>query len=117
VASRHSSAAFLGLIGYSQYLRLPVIQIAELGGVYAVSLLIVAVNAAIAGCFVPHGVRRWVGSRSPGRCWGGRSPLAPGAWRSRSAGRAERGGHAALDRAALKFDPAFGPTTLAIYLT
>ena len=35
-----------GLLGYSQHLALPVIQVAELGGVYAVSLLLVAVNAA-----------------------------------------------------------------------
>jgi apolipoprotein N-acyltransferase len=41
-----------GLLGYSQYLRLPVIQIAELGGVYAVSFLLVVVNGALAGCFV-----------------------------------------------------------------
>src|SRR5215471_2123730 len=37
-----------GLLGYSQHAVLPVIQIAELGGVYAVSFLIAAVNAAIA---------------------------------------------------------------------
>jgi apolipoprotein N-acyltransferase len=41
-----------GLLGYSQHLALPVIQVAELGGVYAVSLLLVAVNAAIAGLTV-----------------------------------------------------------------
>jgi apolipoprotein N-acyltransferase len=41
-----------GLLGYSQYLSVPVIQIAELGGVYAVSLVIVTVNAAVAGCLV-----------------------------------------------------------------
>ncbi|MBI1735142.1 MAG: apolipoprotein N-acyltransferase [Candidatus Rokubacteria bacterium] len=38
-----------GLLGYSQYARLPFIQIAELGGVWAVSFVIVAVNAALAG--------------------------------------------------------------------
>src|SRR6266545_3766914 len=38
-----------GLVGYSQHAVLPVIQIAELGGVYAVSFLIVSVNAALAG--------------------------------------------------------------------
>ena len=38
-----------GTLGYSQHLRLPVIQIAELGGVHAVSLVVVAVNAALAG--------------------------------------------------------------------
>lgn len=41
-----------GTLGYSQYLRLPVIQIAELGGVHAVSLVVVAVNAALAGVFL-----------------------------------------------------------------
>lgn len=41
-----------GLLGYSQHTALPVIQIAEVGGVYAVSLLLVAVNAAIAGGLV-----------------------------------------------------------------
>jgi apolipoprotein N-acyltransferase len=39
-----------GLAGYSQHANLPVIQVAELGGVWAVSLLLVAVNAALAGC-------------------------------------------------------------------
>ena len=38
-----------GLLGYSQHGVLPVIQIAELGGVYAVSFLLVSVNAALAG--------------------------------------------------------------------
>ena len=38
-----------GLLGYTQYVRLPVIQIAELGGVYAVSFVVLAVNAMLAG--------------------------------------------------------------------
>ena len=41
-----------GTLGYVQYLRLPVIQIAELGGVHAVSLVVVAANAALAGVLV-----------------------------------------------------------------
>jgi apolipoprotein N-acyltransferase len=41
-----------GTIGYSQHLRLPVIQIAELGGVHAVSLVLAAANAAITGVFL-----------------------------------------------------------------
>lgn len=41
-----------GALGYSQYQRLPVIQIAELGGVHAVSFVVLAVNAALAGCLV-----------------------------------------------------------------
>jgi apolipoprotein N-acyltransferase len=40
-----------GNLGYSQYRRLAVIQIAELAGVDAVSFLLIAVNAALAGCF------------------------------------------------------------------
>jgi apolipoprotein N-acyltransferase len=38
-----------GLLGYSQHGVLPVIQIAELAGVYGVSFVIVAANAALAG--------------------------------------------------------------------
>src|SRR2546427_8677731 len=41
-----------GTPGYSQDLRLPVIQVAELGGVHAVSFVLVAVNTAVAGCLV-----------------------------------------------------------------
>lgn len=41
-----------GTLGYSQYLRLPLIQIAEVGGVHAVSFVVLAVNAAVAGCLV-----------------------------------------------------------------
>jgi len=41
-----------GTIGYSQYLQLRVIQVAELGGVHAVSFLLLAVNAALAGCLL-----------------------------------------------------------------
>jgi len=38
-----------GTLGYSQYLQLRVIQIAELTGVHGVSFLLIAVNAALAG--------------------------------------------------------------------
>jgi apolipoprotein N-acyltransferase len=41
-----------GTLGYSQYLRLRVIQIAELSGVHSVSFVLLAVNAALAGCVV-----------------------------------------------------------------
>lgn len=37
-----------GLAGYSQYLALPVIQVADLAGVYGISFVIVLVNTAIA---------------------------------------------------------------------
>jgi apolipoprotein N-acyltransferase len=51
-----------GLLGYSQAAQLPVIQVAELGGVYAVSLLIVAVNAALAGLLALGPRRGWPGA-------------------------------------------------------
>lgn len=38
-----------GSLGYSQYRQLAVLQLAELGGVHLVSLVLVAVNAALAG--------------------------------------------------------------------
>lgn len=41
-----------GTLGYSQYLRLRVIQVAELAGVHGVSFVLLAVNAALAGCVV-----------------------------------------------------------------
>jgi apolipoprotein N-acyltransferase len=50
-----------GTLGYSQHLRLPVIQIAELGGVPAVSLVVAAVNAALAGVFLLTWRRALVG--------------------------------------------------------
>src|SRR5215470_2065713 len=51
-----------GLLGYSQHAQLPVIQIAELGGVYAVSFLIVAVNAALVGLLALGPRRAWPGA-------------------------------------------------------
>jgi len=47
-----------GTLGYSQYLRLRVIQIAELTGVHGVSFMLLAVNAALAACMV----LRWRGA-------------------------------------------------------
>jgi apolipoprotein N-acyltransferase len=51
-----------GLMGYSQHAVLPVIQIAELGGVYGVSFLLVAVNTALAGLVGLGGRRALPGS-------------------------------------------------------
>jgi apolipoprotein N-acyltransferase len=43
-----------GLLGYSQHRELAVIQISELGGVYAVSFVLVAANSAVAAlCVLP----------------------------------------------------------------
>jgi apolipoprotein N-acyltransferase len=55
-----------GLLGYSQQAQLPVIQIAELGGVYAVSLLIMSVNAALAALVVLGPRRGWPGAAAAG---------------------------------------------------
>jgi apolipoprotein N-acyltransferase len=51
------------LLGYSQYLSLPVIQIADVTGVYGISFLIVMVNAALAQG-ADELKRKWF-SRSP----------------------------------------------------
>ena len=107
-----------GLIGYSQYVRLPVIQIAELGGVYAVSFVIVAINAAIAGCFVLAWRPALGGVVLAGGLLG--ATLAFGAWRLAEPAPPGEVTVAVMQPSIeqpLKFDPAFGPTTLAIYLT
>ena len=107
-----------GLIGYSQYLRLPVIQIAELGGVYAVSFVIVAVNAAITGCFVLAWRPALAGVALCGALLGG--SLAFGVWRLSAPAPPGEVTVAVMQPSIeqpLKFDPAFAPTTLAIYLT
>jgi apolipoprotein N-acyltransferase len=41
-----------GTLGYSQYLHVQVIQVAELSGVHTVSFVLLVVNAALAGCVV-----------------------------------------------------------------
>jgi apolipoprotein N-acyltransferase len=51
-----------GLMGYSQHGVLPVIQIAELAGVYGVSFLVVAVNTALAALVALGWRRAWPGA-------------------------------------------------------
>jgi apolipoprotein N-acyltransferase len=46
------------IVGYSQYKFLPVIQIADITGVYGVSFLVVAVNGALADFFIAGRRRR-----------------------------------------------------------
>jgi apolipoprotein N-acyltransferase len=107
-----------GLLGYSQYMRLPVIQIAELTGVYGVSLVIVAVNAAIAGCFVLAWRPAVAGVAIVGLLVGG--TLAFGNWRLAAPAPPSEVSVAIMQPSIeqpLKFDPAFASTTLAIYLT
>ena len=93
-----------GLLGYSQHAQLPVIQIAELGGVYGVSFLIVAVNAALAGLADARAAPRLARARPPLRsCSRPRSRFGaprPRRGRAREHGRLGGGrGHPAVDRA------------------
>ncbi|NOX97298.1 MAG: apolipoprotein N-acyltransferase [Nitrospirae bacterium] len=46
-----------GLLGYSQYLNLPLIQISSFTGVYGISFLIVLVNVVVADCFSGRDLR------------------------------------------------------------
>ena len=69
--------AFTGLpwnlLGYTQYRALPLIQVADLTGVYGLSFLIVLVNAAVAETLAgPGAVHRLVSRPLP------RSPARPG---------------------------------------
>jgi len=56
------------LLGYSQYQWLPIIQIADMTGVYGVSFLIVLVNVALAD-LMRWGWRRYRGQLRPGIPW------------------------------------------------
>lgn len=47
-----------GLLGYTQYLNIPLIQIARFSGVYGVSFLIVMVNYGLAGVFLKDAKQR-----------------------------------------------------------
>ena len=106
-----------GTLGYSQYLRLPVIQIAELGGVHAVSFVLIAVNAAVAGCLVLP----WRGALA-GVALGGTLLAAALAFGSAKLGEPP-GSPGEVTVAImqpsieqpLKFDPTHAATTLGIY--
>jgi apolipoprotein N-acyltransferase len=106
-----------GTLGYSQYLRLPVIQVAELGGVHAVSLTLVAVNAAVTGVFV-LGWRQAVGGVViAGTLLG--AVLGFGTWRLRQAPPAPEMRMAIMQPSIeqpLKWEPRHARDTLNIYL-
>lgn len=107
-----------GILGYSQYLRLPVIQIAELGGVYGVSLVIVAVNAAFAGCLVLAWRPALGGVALAAALLGG--TLAFGSWRLGSPPSPGELIVAIMQPSIeqpLKFEPDHAATTVAIYLS
>ncbi len=111
-----------GLLGYSQHASLTVIQVAELGGVYAVSLLMVAVNAALAAV-AALGLRRAL----PGAAVAGLlllGSLGFGAWvLAREYGPATDRGARFVEIAviqpsieqSIKWDPARHAETMAIY--
>jgi apolipoprotein N-acyltransferase len=105
-----------GTLGYSQYRQLTVIQVAELGGVYAVSVVLVAVNAALAGCLSLPRRRALAG------CGGAAALLAStlgfGAWRLAEARPPAEVSVAVMQPSIeqpLKWDPEHTATTLAIY--
>lgn len=104
-----------GALGYSQYQRLPVIQIAELGGVHAVSFVVLAVNAALAGCLVLPWRRAVAGVVVVAGLMG--ATLAFGYARLGEPPRASAVTIAVIQPAIdqpLKFDPSHAATTLGI---
>jgi len=105
-----------GTLGYSQHLRLPVIQIAELGGVHAVSLVVVAVNAAVAGVFLLGWRQAVTGLALGGTLLG--ATLGFGAWRLSEPGPPGEGSVAIMQPSIeqpTKFDPELETAVLAIY--
>ncbi len=107
-----------GLLGYSQYRELPVIQIAELGGVYAVSFVVVAANSALAALFVLRWRRALVGL-VVAAC-SSLATLGFGAMRLAQWGAARGEVQIGIMQPSieqpLKFDPNHAAQTLAIYL-
>jgi apolipoprotein N-acyltransferase len=105
-----------GTLGYSQHLRLPVIQVAELGGVHAVSLVVVTVNAALAGAFVLTW-RRALGGLGIGAVVLG-ATLGFGTWRLQAAPPAPEASVSIMQPAIeqpLKWDPQHATIVLKIY--
>jgi len=107
-----------GTLGYSQGRHLIIIQIAELGGVHAVTFVVIAVNAALGSTVV---LRRRAAVATLGvAALLLVSTLAFGAWRLRHAadGVAERASVSIIQPSIaqpLKWDPGFAAATLRIY--
>ena len=105
-----------GLVGYSQFQRLPVIQVAELGGVYAVSFVVLAVNAVIVGVIALPWRQAAVGVVVGAALVG--STLAFGSSRLREAPPSAAATITVMQPAIeqpLKWDPQHAATTLGIY--
>ena len=105
-----------GLIGYSQYAHLRVIQIAELGGVYAVSFVIVTVNATLAAAVtLPR--RRALGAAAIGAVIVV-GTMVFGTWRLATIEAGPTVAVAIMQPSIeqpLKYDPRFTSTTLGVY--
>jgi apolipoprotein N-acyltransferase len=105
-----------GTLGYSQHRQLPVIQIAELGGVHAVSLVVVAVNAAVTGVFLLGWRHALTGLTLAGTLLG--ATLGFGAWRLSEPAPPGEASVAIMQPSIeqpTKFDPELGTVVLAIY--
>jgi apolipoprotein N-acyltransferase len=105
-----------GTLGYSQHLRLPVIQVAELGGVHAVSLVVATVNAALAGAFVLTWRRAVTGLVAGAVVLG--ATLGFGTWRLQAPPAAPEVSVAIMQPAIeqpLKWDPQHASIVLKIY--
>jgi apolipoprotein N-acyltransferase len=109
-----------GLLGYSQHLELPVIQIAELGGVYAVSFVIVAVNAALSALWIFGGRRAAPGLAAAAMLLAG--SLGFGWWTLARESAAERAGRTVFValiqpsiEQTIKEDPTYRERTMAVY--
>ncbi len=107
-----------GSLGYSQYRQLAVIQVAELGGVYAVSFVVLAVNAALASTVVLP-ARRSAGALGVAALLVG-STLAFGVTRLAEPARAsaETASVSVMQPSIeqpLKWDATYAETTLRIY--
>jgi apolipoprotein N-acyltransferase len=106
-----------GLLGYTQYTRLPVIQIAELGGVYAVSFVLLAVNAAVAGTIVLSWRGAIVGIAAGGVLLA--ATVGFGMWRLRDPGPPPSARVTVMQPSIeqpLKWDPQHAETVLRIYI-
>jgi apolipoprotein N-acyltransferase len=107
-----------GLLGYSQHAQLPVIQIAELGGVYAVSLVIAAVSAGLAALLALGPRRAWPGAAAAALLLAGTLGFgthALGVVRGADAGSVDVGVIQPAIEQTIKWDPARHAQILDIY--
>jgi apolipoprotein N-acyltransferase len=105
-----------GSLAYSQYRHLAVIQIAELAGIYGVSLVVAGVNAALAGVLVLPWRRAAAGLGCAALLLAG--TLGFGAWRLREGDPPGEVTVAVMQPAIeqpLKWSPAHTVATLGIY--